>query len=334
MTGPRPASFPRLAAFGSNPEADVRRAAATGSPRDRWLAAVALGGQGRYAAAAGALGELVTAPDPVLAALACSTLAAHRRQLGGHAAARRWDAAALGRLTTARLPAGPDGDPAGDPDGVDLAGAWSDALLGLAADAIGLGRPHEAHRLHQRAQRHSGACWRSRVRAGWVAAEIELAAGHPERAIAPSMVAAELAWAGPSVRHRVKSDIVLGAVVAAVLAAAPATRPAQPAAGVSTVLTDGGHPTVSVECPDPAVLLDRALRTSLERGILTLAWPAAVIARDLHVQRRDEFSRIASDALTSVYTRSDDGLRRLALASPWVPADLIRLVKPTRTGGG
>lgn len=318
---------PRRAAFGDAPEADVRRAAARGLPRDRWLAAVTLGGQGRYAAAAAVLGGLVAGPDPVLASLACSTLAAHRRQLGGHAPARRWDAAALSHLAGL-----PSGSTAGaDSDGVDIAGAWSDALLGLAADAIGLGRLTEARRLHaaaaSRADRSGSAVsWRSRVRAGWVAAEIELAAGHPERAISPSVTAAELAWASSAVRHQVKSDIVLAAVLTA--------QTDQSDAELTGLVTDGGRPIGPVGCLDAAVLLQRALETSLRRGIFSLAWPAAIIASNLHVARRDEFSRLASNALTWVFGQSDDASQRLAGASPWVPADLIRVPRASSNGGG
>jgi hypothetical protein len=323
---------PRRAAFGDAPEADVRRAAARGLPRDRWLAAVTLGGQGRYAAAAAVLGGLVAGPDPVLASLACSTLAAHRRQLGGHAPARRWDAAALRHLAGVSsgeaVRAGPGGV---DADGVDLAGAWSDALLGLAADAIGLGRLTEARRLHaaavSRAERSGPAVsWRSRVRAGWVAAEIELAAGHPERAMSPSVTAAELAWAGSSIRHQVKSDIVVAAVRTA--------QTAQSAVESTGSVTDGGRPVGPDGCLDAATLLQRALETSLRRGIFSLAWPAAIIASNLHVALRDEFSRLASNALTWVFEQSDDESQRLARVSPWVPADLIRVPGVSSNGGG
>ncbi|MGH3763409.1 MAG: hypothetical protein ACRDTB_37500, partial [Actinophytocola sp.] len=84
------------AAFGDRPDLIIRPYPV--EPRDRWLAAVVLGGQGRYAAATTLLNDLVTHPDPELAALACATLASHRRQLGGHAHARRLDAAGHARV--------------------------------------------------------------------------------------------------------------------------------------------------------------------------------------------------------------------------------------------
>src|SRR3954469_24704188 len=106
--------------------------AAVGSPRSRLLAAIVLGAQGRYAAAAALLRELGHGRNPVLAALALTTFASHRRQLGGHGAALGPDGTAL------ELAAGVTGGQ--DPDGLDARGAWTDALLGLTADNLGLGR--------------------------------------------------------------------------------------------------------------------------------------------------------------------------------------------------
>lgn len=119
------------AAFGDRP--DLVITARPAQPRDRWLAAVVLGGQGRYAAAAVLLDELIAGRDPVLAAFAASTLASHRRQLGGHAAARVLDATGLHRLATAgRFPAAPartccSGSPPtpSAPAGSTRRGGWS-----------------------------------------------------------------------------------------------------------------------------------------------------------------------------------------------------------------
>ena len=192
-------------------------------------------------------------------------------------------------------------------------------LLRLAADAVGLGRIEEARRLHSAAvarSRPAGAeaSWRCRVREGWVAAEIELAAGNPERAIPAAVTATRVAGDGPSLRHRVKSDIVLAASLTAM-------------AGGSTpnaveLVTEGDQQ------PVPA-LLQRAVTTSLERGIFSLVWPAAVITSNLYVDTRNEFKILASNALTCVYLRSDEQLRCLARTSPWVPEGLIRTVGPT-----
>src|SRR5262249_10848073 len=137
------------AAFGARPDMSITGA---DGPGNLWLAAVVLGGQGRYAAAAGTLKPLATNHDPVVAALAASTLASHLRQLGGHSRARRYDAEALRRLAaTEKSNAGISAPADDDEHGTGRTGALADAYLGLAADAIGLGRLAEAARLHETA---------------------------------------------------------------------------------------------------------------------------------------------------------------------------------------
>jgi hypothetical protein len=305
------------AAFGSAPGADVHGAAFTGAARTRWLAAVALGGQGHYAAAATALRPLINGRDQVLAALAGATLASHRRQLGGHTAARRLDAAALARLSALGKPPVlthnlTDLPGALAPYDIDLGGAWSDVLLGLTADAIGVGQLSQARRLHAAARglvvegRVGG--WRARVRTGWVAAEIELAAGRPEAGRADAEHAAQLARAVGARRHIVKSDLVLATTFAA-----------------------GGTPEGALRALG---LLEGVLSASLKWGIFSLAWPAALLLADLAPDRREHFAKIASKALTWSFVRSDGAMQRLATASPWIPSALVRSGEPTRTGAG
>ena len=295
------------AAFGPAPDTDVRGAALAGAPRTRWLAAVALGGQGHYAAAATVLRSLITGRDQVLAALAGATLASHRRQLGGHTAARQLDAAALARLAALGTP------PAGSGDGLDdLGAAWSDVLLGLAADAIGVGQLSQARRLHAAARalidegRVGG--WRARVRTGWVAAEIELAAGRPEAGRADAEHAARLAGEVGARRHIVKSELVLATTFAA-----------------------GGTPDGAVHAHG---LLEGVLTASLKWGIFSLTWPAALVLADLAPSQGEHFAKIASKALTWSFVRSDGAMQRLATASPWIPSALVRSGEPTRTGAG
>jgi hypothetical protein len=307
--------FALAAAFGSAPDADVYGAALAGAARTRWLAAVALGGQGRYAAAATVLRPLINGRDQVLAALAGATLASHRRQLGGHTAARRLDAAALARLAALGrppvLPAVLD-SAALDPFDTDLGGAWSDVLLGLAADAIGVGQLSQARRLHAAArtllvERRVGG-WRARIRTGWVGAEIELAAGRPETGRADVEHAAQLARTVGARRHMVKSDLVLAATFAA-----------------------GGTPEGATHAHG---LLEGVLSASLKWGIFSLTWPAALLLADLDPGRGEHFAKIASKALTWSYIRSDSAMQRLAEASPWIPSTLVRSGEPTRTGAG
>lgn len=267
-------------------------AAADGTARQRWLAAVVLGGQGRYAAASTVLGALLGHADRVLASLAASTLASHRRQLGGHASARVLDARAL---ATAPPVAGSEDDP----DGVDAAGARSDALLGLAADAIGVGRVAEARRLHAAVEPRG---WRVRVRHGWLAAEIELADGHAARAVAPAEEAVRIAREAGALRHVLKSDLVLG--VALVLWGTP-------------------------EGVDRGVeLLGCDLNHMDELGLLSLFWPTALVLVEHDPSGAGNPLVRATEALSCVLRRADPISRRLALESPWVPISLLRSGEP------
>lgn len=264
------------AAFGDRPDLDP---GSPTDPRERWLAAVVLGGQGRYAAAAALLGHLITGRDPVLAALAASTLASHRRQLGGHEAARALDAEGLRRLATVRDPA-----------------ASSDVLLGLAADALGVGRLGEARRLVAVAERLTAVGWRGTLRAAWVSAEIDLSAGRTEDAIGHAERAAELAADSGSTRHRIKSALILGAALGA--------------AGQG-------------ERARPIVASARDDATDL--GLLSLVWPGALILAEQDLANGDVHCRCAAVALHSVLRRTDPVGRLLAERSPWVP----RLAGPT-----
>ncbi|MFI9385379.1 hypothetical protein [Kutzneria sp. NPDC052558] len=281
----------RDAAFGSSPGADVSRAAAQGTPRQRWLAAVVLGGQGHYAAATALLTELRHTPDPVLASLAASTLASQRRQVGGHAAARRLDGEALARL--AGVPPVAD-----DPDCVDAAGALADALTGLAADAIGVGGP--ARRLLVVAadtvgrlggtERHR---WRSRVRLDWVRAEIDLAAGRPAEALEPAERAVALATAAGAVRHRVKSRMVLAATLANL------------------------HDAVSKGRAE--ALLECDVRHNEALGLHPLVWPCALLLGGMRPDGAQAWLERAKGVLSCVLLRADPAARSLAAASVWVP---------------
>ncbi|MCV7328522.1 hypothetical protein H7J81_00215, partial [Mycobacterium cookii] len=108
------------AAFGAQPGRWPLPAA--GTPRQLWLRAVAAAGQGRYAHARSDLAALLrVAPSGVAAALAHSAHASFLRQLGWHDLARGRDGRALAL-------SGGDAEAVGD------------ALTGLAADALGVGR--------------------------------------------------------------------------------------------------------------------------------------------------------------------------------------------------
>jgi hypothetical protein len=186
------------AAFGSQPGRWPLPTATT--PHQRWLRAVAAGGQGRYGSARGDLEALLRcAPAGRLASLAHSTQGSFLRQLGWHTLARRWDGRAL---TLAD----------------DDLEARADALIGLAADALGVGRFGAAATLLSRVEPSAGnAVHRLAVRRSWVAAELAMATGAGSTAVRHAEVAVELAatWVAgaASERHRVKSQLVLAAAL-------------------------------------------------------------------------------------------------------------------------
>ncbi|WP_280346873.1 hypothetical protein, partial [Nocardia neocaledoniensis] len=173
------------------------------TPIQRWYRAVALGGQGHYAAARADLSILArTRVDPALRSLAASTHGSLVRQLGGHAAASTLDGRAAVLATAATGPA--------------RAEAMADALTGLAADALGTGRLALAHRLLGRVEPLlAEAPDRCAVRWHWVRAETALAGGAAAPALADAERAVELAVALGSVRHRVKSALLVAAATAA-----------------------------------------------------------------------------------------------------------------------
>jgi len=169
--------------------------------RQLWLRSVAAGGQGRYGDANASLTELLRdRPESRLASLALSTRASFLRQLGWHWRAHDWD----GRAWAVA------GD---DPE------AAVDALAGLAADALGVGRLRVSADLLGRATEvvaSAGAVPpRLGIRLAWVGAELAMAGGDGRAAVGHARRGVELAEnALPGLRrHRVKSDVVLAAAL-------------------------------------------------------------------------------------------------------------------------
>lgn len=230
-----------VAAFGSEPGRWPLPSAVT--PYQHWLRAVAAGGQGRFASARSDLAALLRdQPVGTLAALAHSTQGSFLRQLGWHDLARGWDgrAAAL---------AGPD--PEAHPE------ARVDALIGLAADALGVGRFAASATLLARAgavpEVATHPPHRLAVRRGWVSAELAMATGDGATAVRHAEKALDLANAGTgSVRHRCKSEVVL----AAALCCAGRVDAASPIA-------------------------DSALAAAEHFGLVPLQWAAACLLADV-----------------------------------------------------
>nr|WP_246381421.1 hypothetical protein [Prauserella isguenensis] len=267
------------------------------------MAAVVLGAYGRYAAATTLLRRLRHSRDVVIASLAASTVASHRRQFGGHAAALPADGAALSAVTGLSLASAADGGIA-DGDGIDVAGAWADALLGLGADHLALGRPATARRLVadvttglDAAFGAGGGSLRTRVRAGWVGAEAALAGGDPAAAVASAEEAlrrVDVAPGATPVRHRAKTELILAAaLLASGAGAATSTRSAE--------------------------LVTSALATIDTHGLASLSWPARLLAADADPARAGEHRRRATREVHALLPRIDPELNRLAVGSPWVP---------------
>jgi hypothetical protein len=181
------------AAFGDNPQRWPLPPATT--PHESWLRAVAAGGQGRYGSALADLAGVVRMQrgGPVVS-LAHSTRASFLRQLGWHAHARTWDGRALASA------------------GADVE-ARADALIGLAADALGIGRFAASATALRRASELVATSAPSRlpVRLAWVSSELAMVRGDGATAVAHAERAVALAADLGSVRHAVKSQVVLAA---------------------------------------------------------------------------------------------------------------------------
>jgi hypothetical protein len=123
------------------------------------------------------------------------TLGSVLRQTGKHRAAGPYDRAALAAART-------DAERA-------------HALIGLAADAIGLGRAAAcARRLAEAAALAPAGDWRVQVRLDWVRTEHALATRRSRAALAPARRALRCARNEDAVRHVAKSHLFLGVALA------------------------------------------------------------------------------------------------------------------------
>jgi tetratricopeptide (TPR) repeat protein len=165
-----------------------------------WLLGVCLSSAGRYGSALQILDPVAT-PDgevgpelQIFAALASASAASVHRQLGRHATARTYDEQGLART-----------DGSGE--------AAFDCLLGLAADAVGLGDKAAAQEHLAAAQKLAEGrpdWWRQRVRLGWLDAEVGLLVGDGEAAATAAEQAVDLAERSGAPRHVAKGLLFLG----------------------------------------------------------------------------------------------------------------------------
>ncbi len=207
-------------------------------PHERWLRAVAAAGQGRYAAARADLASLIHDPSAGRwCSLGRSAHASFLRQLGWHWRAHDWD----GRAWAA---AGGDAE------------AGADALIGLAADALGVGRFAASAALLERAAGLAPRAGQPRlyIRLAWVRAELAMASGRGAEAVRHAERGVELAeQALPDLRrHRVKSDVVLAAALCSAGDLAAARRVA-----------------------------DAALADTVTHGLVPLRWALACLLSDI-----------------------------------------------------
>ncbi|GAA5067599.1 hypothetical protein [Nocardia callitridis] len=271
------------AAFGAAPSLAAAELPAAVDAHSRWLRAVLLGGQGRYAAARTELRVLRTrSADPVALSLAASTQGSWTRQLGWHAEAAVLD----GRAVALLAPRVPRADAAQDPERspLDRAGthpvrrmpsrdeALCDALTGLAADALGTGRLTLAQRLLERASVETLRLdhWRTTIRWHWVSAETAFAQGRAVVAMTHAEAALGVAETAPSVRHRVKSLLLVAAAAA--------------------VAGDGDR------CRALAATVDQHCR---EHGLLPLRWACAMLRAGMDVPGAEAESRTYAGAISS-----------------------------------
>lgn len=226
---------------------------------DAWARAVELGARGRAAAARALLDELIRDARSAAAvrSLALATRASLTRQAGHHAVARGDDGTAV-RIAFAEAPGA----------SVWVRAARVDALVGLAADSLGIGDFGASSRLLQRAGREvdadlaadgvdgsAAAGWvcdgRPRLRLAWVRAELALYSSDPQSGEYAAR-AVELAVGAPSLRHRVKTDLIAAASSAAVGEIDEAAREAE-----------------------------RIVATCREEGLLPLEWAAQTMLAGL-----------------------------------------------------
>lgn len=194
-----------VAAFGASPS--VSRLPPAVTALDSWRRAVALGANGYYSRAVAELARthVLGRTDPRVRSLALSTEASLRRQLGWHRLAGELDGAAFALVGS--LESLESREPL-------AIAARCDALTGLAADALGLGRLALGEQLLSRCATDlegSDELWRQRLRLVWVSAEISFAAGAGTRALELARTGDELARECPSIRHRIKTRLLLAA---------------------------------------------------------------------------------------------------------------------------
>ena len=249
------------AAFGDDPSLWPLPPAST--PHELWLRAVVAGGQGRYGSAMADLdGVCRLQRGGPLVSLAHSTRASFLRQLGWHDRARGWDGLAIALAGS-------------DPE------AGADAFIGLAADALGVGRFAASATALRRAGEllRRPASPRLPVRLAWVSAELAMARGEGATAVGHAERAVDLAAALGSARHTLKSAVVRAAA-----------------------LCSAGEIDASRR------LADAALQDADRLGIIPLRWALACLLADIGsaTHTAADVLRIRNECAATVRRRGGD----------------------------
>ena len=156
--------------------------------------------------------------------------------------------------------------------------AGADALIGLAADALGVGRfAASATALQRAAELVTGS--RLPVRLAWVSAELAMARGEGATAVGHAEHAVELAAALGSARHGLKSDVIKAAA-----------------------LCSAGDTDASRR------VADAALDDAGQLGLIPLRWALACLLADIGStgQTAAEVLRIRNECAATVRRRGGD----------------------------
>jgi hypothetical protein len=194
--------------------------------------------------------------------LAHSTRASFLRQLGWHDRARGWDGLAIALAGS-------------DPE------SGADAFIGLAADALGVGRFAASATALRRAGEllRRPASPRLPVRLAWVSAELAMARGEGATAVGHAERAVDLAAALGSARHTLKSALVRAAA-----------------------LCSAGEIDASRR------LADAALKDADRLGIIPLRWALACLLADIGsaTHTAADVLRIRNECAATVRRRGGD----------------------------
>ena len=267
-----------------------------------WLLGVALAARGRFGAALTVLAPLVeTAGDDdvpaqsvLYASLASATIASVHRQLGRHEIAQQADLSALA------LGEGDDE-------------ATFDALVGLVADAVGLGEVTRAsERLAEAAVLlpvepgdGSDRWWRQRIRLDWAGVELALLEGRSQDAVQAAGAAITRAEQAGAPRHVAKGLLFLGLAH----------------------LAGGAEPTAPTDRANAVTALRRAADVAEQVGAAPLIWPARALLGAVITPADERPTGEGAVSLTiaraAVLTIAEDlppGVRAAWLARPDVAA--------------